>query len=352
MPKIEQPFYNGQWNYVDGGPEEASLEDIRKKVNLAPYLFSTVAEAEVAEYSEPETVAIKETKHLYIYDATSTAIRDGLFILNTGGSGRLVSILLQPIIKEAYIRGTGNTSATSALKIQNKDGVDIAIFRDDKRAFFPAGTVTTPSISFINDTDTGFYSTGSNIMGVLTAGQLSFVFKNQSFDAAATNGGSLRNVNASSTTPTLSPSRMDADTGVGWAAADQLSLIAGGIEGQRTATNGVSNINSVRNKSTPVNAATYTVLSTDHTVAIEHTPTAPVTVILPPLSTAWDVATNTGQVVIIKDSGGAALTNNITVTSDAGDGLSIDGSESFTIDIDYQCLTLQAVSATKWAVIY
>ena len=47
------------------------------------------------------------------------------------------------------------------------------------------------------------------------------------------NGGSLVNEAASGTNPTLIPDKSDDDTGIGAAAADQLSLVAGGVEAAR-----------------------------------------------------------------------------------------------------------------------
>jgi len=46
-------------------------------------------------------------------------------------------------------------------------------------------------------------------------------------------GPGMHNETASATNPTLVPNRADADTGIGWAFADGISLITGGVEAQR-----------------------------------------------------------------------------------------------------------------------
>jgi len=65
---------------------------------------------------------------------------------------------------------------------------------------------------------------------------------------AAVNGGgpAILNELASATNPTLVPNRSDIDTGIGRNAADQLSLIAGGVEGFTVAESGAVITNTIR----------------------------------------------------------------------------------------------------------
>lgn len=96
MPKINKPFVfqqpgEGTDNYIDGGPTRAGLEELRGKVNLAPYIFATVAQAQAAIYSEPESAVVAETGLLYFYDSSSSETIDGFSVLSTGGSGRLLA---------------------------------------------------------------------------------------------------------------------------------------------------------------------------------------------------------------------------------------------------------------------
>jgi len=97
MPKISNPFVfqqpgTGTDNYIDGGPTRAGLEEIRSKVNLAPYVFATVAQAQAETYSEPESAVIVETGLLYHYDADGTQTDDGLRVLTVTAGGRLIAI--------------------------------------------------------------------------------------------------------------------------------------------------------------------------------------------------------------------------------------------------------------------
>ena len=62
-------------------------------------------------------------------------------------------------------------------------------------------------------------------------GNLSMNTYNILADDAA--GPSILDEAATATNPTLNPNRADPDTGVGWAAADQFSIVAGGVEGVR-----------------------------------------------------------------------------------------------------------------------
>ena len=70
MPKITGQFANGDQlptrDYVDGDAGGPGLNQVLEKTNAAPYVFATVAEAEAATYSEPETVAVTETAQFYV----------------------------------------------------------------------------------------------------------------------------------------------------------------------------------------------------------------------------------------------------------------------------------------------
>lgn len=98
MPKINKPFVPqqpgaGTDNYIDGGPTRAGLEELRGKVNAAPTTWATVAEAEAASYTEPESVVVAETGTTYTYSASSEATRDGIRVLTPDGGGRLLALI-------------------------------------------------------------------------------------------------------------------------------------------------------------------------------------------------------------------------------------------------------------------
>ena len=66
----------------------------------------------------------------------------------------------------------------------------------------------------------------------LNAGNV-WVFDGVNMGGSGSTRPVLKNIDATATAPNLLPNKTDDDTGIGSAAADQLSLIAGGVEGIR-----------------------------------------------------------------------------------------------------------------------
>lgn len=90
----------------------------------------------------------------------------------------------------------------------------------------------TPTLAF-GDGDTGFYESADDEIEVSINGNETFTFRSILFEAAITGGASIINEATSAINPGMLPNKGDVNTGIGWAAADQLSLIAGGVEGIR-----------------------------------------------------------------------------------------------------------------------
>jgi hypothetical protein len=86
-----------------------------------------------------------------------------------------------------------------------------------------------PTLAF-GDGDTGFFESADDFINVSLAGLTRFSFTGGTFFADNASGPQIADIAASGTTPTIRPSRNDSNTGLGRAAADQLSLIAGGVE--------------------------------------------------------------------------------------------------------------------------
>ncbi len=84
---------------------------------------------------------------------------------------------------------------------------------------------------------------------------------------------------------------------------------------------------------TILNAATYILLISDRIVHVIYTTTGPVTSLTIPTALVTD-----GKEFTIKDAGGNAGTNNITVDTEGGE--TIDGSPTYVLDLDYESLTL------------
>ena len=87
----------------------------------------------------------------------------------------------------------------------------------------------TPSLAF-GDGDTGFYENADDFLSVAVAGVRRFVFTTTAFQGVTSGAAQILDEVASATNPTLIPHNGNDNTGIGRAAADQLSLIAGGVE--------------------------------------------------------------------------------------------------------------------------
>jgi hypothetical protein len=88
---------------------------------------------------------------------------------------------------------------------------------------------------------------------------------------------------------------------------------------------------------TTVNAATYDLLVTDYILHVTYTATAAVTSVTLPTAQC-DGSEDDGRVVIIKDAGGNAGTNNITIDTEGGEN--IDGSATLVINGNYDSASI------------
>lgn len=96
----------------------------------------------------------------------------------------------------------------------------------------------------------------------------------------------------------------------------------------------------VKHNVTTVNAATYNLALTDHILHVTYTSTAAVTNLQ--LMTA---SVASGRVIHIKDAGGNASANNITITTEGAE--TIDGSATYTLSTDYESVSFYS-NGTNW----
>jgi len=120
----------------------------------------------------------------------------------------------------------------------NSVGMGIAPVTGTRLTLPQENDAATPTLAF-GDGDTGFYESADDTLSISVAGAPKFHFQSNALISDTANGAFLRNNNATSTVPTLGPNRVDQDTGIGSNAADELSLIAGAVEGIRVTTTGV-----------------------------------------------------------------------------------------------------------------
>ena len=86
---------------------------------------------------------------------------------------------------------------------------------------FPAGSESAPSITFVDDKDSGFFSKGANEIGITCAGSEVGVFSATGLNCGFANG--------SAASPGIFFTS-DTNTGIARAAADELIISAGGVE--------------------------------------------------------------------------------------------------------------------------
>jgi len=95
------------------------------------------------------------------------------------------------------------------------------------------GNADRPSLAFGVGEDTGIDEYTANELGISIAGARKWLIYGDVFGANGAMGGTLLNEVASSTNPTVLSARGDLDLGLGRAGANELSLIAGAVEGIR-----------------------------------------------------------------------------------------------------------------------
>lgn len=99
----------------------------------------------------------------------------------------------------------------------------------------------------------------------------------------------------------------------------------------------------LRGNVTDVNAATYDTVVTDYILGCSYTATGAITSLTLPTAQLVE-----GRTIIVKDTGGLAATNNITIDTEGGE--KIDGSDTYVMNSNYQAITLFS-NGTNWFII-
>lgn len=110
-----------------------------------------------------------------------------------------------------------------------------------------------------------------------------------------------------------------------------------------TTDGNLQTLNGIIRNVTTVNAATYDLLATDDIVHVTYTGTGAVTSLT--LPTAQVTA---GRTIVIKDAGGNASVNNITVDTEGAE--TIDGAATFVMTSDYEDISLYS-DGSNWFII-
>ena len=93
---------------------------------------------------------------------------------------------------------------------------------------------------------------------------------------------------------------------------------------------------------TTVNAATYDLLTTDYVLNVTYTVTGPVTSLTLPTAQTVD-----GRIIHIKDAGGLAGTNSITVDTQGSE--TIDGNSTYVLNTNHEAISIYS-DGTNWYV--
>lgn len=131
---------------------------------------------------------------------------------------------------------TGLGSAGSDMLALIAGGVEIARVTEavgaNQFAIVQSGASTVPELTSLADLDTGFRWTGANETVWIGGGTRAWNFSTVKFYSQFSNGPGLFNRVAQNDVVTVAPDHSDDNTGLG-ANNDELSLIAGGVEGIR-----------------------------------------------------------------------------------------------------------------------
>jgi hypothetical protein len=136
-----------------------------------------------------------------------------------------------------------DTTGIATGKILKWDGSQWAIADDNAAGAATSvsastGTVGAPSMSFSGDTDTGFYSSAANTIGVSTGGAQIFSFSSGGLSSSTSGGGLMTSALGSVSAPTFSFAG-DSDTGLYTPAGNTLAFSSGGSEKARINSTGM-----------------------------------------------------------------------------------------------------------------
>ena len=209
-------------------------------------------------------------------------------------------------------------------------------------------TAATPALAF-GDGDTGFYESSDDVVRLSSGGIDKWIWTSTAFGSTDTAQARITREAPTSTNPVFVPAFSDANTGIGWAAADQLSLISGGVEGLRV-TEDTSTIMITQKGGQAVNrtdagAADYnpSALTSDYIITADNTAAARAITI-----STEDCASGTSanpRVFIIKDEYDNATANSLTVTIEGG---TIDGGASAVINSDSSAIGIYCYGTTSF----
>ena len=288
-------------------------------------------------------------------DAT---IDDGLavgdaVVVNSGTNATVGTYIVASIIANTSVTldrqaATGACADGSVTYVDDPIVIETSSGAGKPRIILPLqNDAATPTLAF-GDGDSGFYQSQDNYITVSLDGVASYHMWSGSFYAETAGSYQLMNETTSDTNPVFSI-RSDNDTGIGSSGLDQLSLIAGGVEGIRITENTTIKVDvngSLRIDRMDVSTKTdnYVVTTADLGKSLRMNSADDKNFTLPSMGTTEDGA----RLIFIKQGAG-----KMTVTAVDTDTID-DSSATGTIhtETNYATITLEYVHGmTRWVII-
>jgi len=191
-----------------------------------------------------ELVCLKEATPQLISPAASAGDTISQPITLLGASGRKEAFKLTVTVNQSGTAGydvdffnvveSAIGSGSKFLLRRQVGGVDKFSVDNTGRLLVGDGSASLPSIAFVSDPDTGFFHTSANTVNLSVGGTAPWQWSIENFGPGLTitNGPHMFAEETSATNPVFAFGS-DPDTGLGSAAADQASIIAGGVEALR-----------------------------------------------------------------------------------------------------------------------
>jgi len=273
--------------------------------------------------------------------STEDLVNDSRFTIDT--LGRVGVGLTSPSARFHVL--VADTENVVAMKITNNDStndtafLEIAGTSDGQALLLNTGTGSLANGIAFGDGDTAIFESVDDILDFAFEGTVRWQMFAATIQSAVTGGAKLQRASASSTVPAHTFTN-DTNTGMGFAAADQLSLISGGVEGIRITEDTEIVIDMFGAMNWKRNSTAVSVNSNQETIIGVTDNSSARTITLD----TDDVVD--GRVIIIKDEAGTANSaNNITIATEGAE--TIDGAATITISVDFGAARLYS-DGTNW----
>lgn len=154
------------------------------------------------------------------------------------GAGRFIDFEINGV-RQWQLDGTGDLTGSAANDLTVDGDIDLNNTATNQLLLPLNNNATNPTLAF-GDGNTGFFESSDNTLITTTGGVARHFTNSAGIFMSIANSPQIGNFAATSTTPNLITSKADTDTGIGRAADDQLSLIAGAVEGIRITESGAA----------------------------------------------------------------------------------------------------------------